>query len=299
MRTTFKHLPASYFGSLILIVALASCSGYQSTSYYPSDGIYGGEVVSRTKTAPVENSKDINNSKEVYYKDYFSNIADDYASLDNPQQYVFTDTDNYSSNRGNANVQVNSQAPWGDQTSRTEIYYINNNPWGYFNNGWGFNNSFFDPFWGYRPFYGGFYNRPFGDLVFIIPTAGTVINILATLSTTVFVLTEAFITTATTEAMLGLGIQEDRLETTIITTPEVVVPFKIVPELAVQEPTVIIIPASTTHQVKTVTMWEEGFRAQQIRTDQMSPLDKVVPLDPTKSQIIGAPHNPVLVLLQQ
>jgi hypothetical protein len=42
-------------------------------------------------------------------------------------------------------------------------------------------------------------------------------------------------------------------------------------------------------------MWEEGFRAQQIRTDQMVPLDKVVPLDPTKSQIIGAPHNPVLV----
>jgi hypothetical protein len=132
-------------------------------------------------------------------------------------------------------------------------------------------------------------------LVFTIPTAGTVINILATLSTTVFVLTEAFITTATTEAMLGLGIQEDRLETTIITTPEVVVPFKIVPELAVQEPTVIIRPAATPQQVKTVTMWEEGFRAQQIRTDQMAPLDKVVPLDPTKSQIIGAPHNPVLV----
>jgi hypothetical protein len=131
-------------------------------------------------------------------------------------------------------------------------------------------------------------------LVFIIPTAGTVINILATLSTTVFVLTEAFITTATTEAMLGLGIQEDRLETTIITTPEVVVPFKIVPELAVQEPTVIML-AATPQQVKTVTMWEEGFRAQQIRTDQMAPLDKVVPLDPTKSQIIGAPHNPVLV----
>ena len=134
----------------------------------------------------------------------------------------------------------------------------------------------------------------FGDLVFTIPTAGTVINILATLSTTVFVLTEAFITTATTEAMLGLGIQEDRLETTIITTPEVVVPFKIVPELAVQEPMVIIL-AATPQQVKTVTMWEEGFRAQQIRTDQMAPLDKVVPLDPTKSQIIGAPHNPVLV----
>lgn len=139
-----------------------------------------------------------------------------------------------------------------------------------------------------------FTTDPFGDLVFIIPTAGTVINILATLSTTVFVLTEAFITTATTEAMLGLGIQEDRLETTIITTPEVVVPFKIVPELAVQEPTVIML-AATPQQVKTVTMWEEGFRAQQIRTDQMAPLDKVVPLDPTKSQIIGAPHNPVLV----
>ncbi|MBH45378.1 MAG: hypothetical protein CMC93_02025 [Flavobacteriaceae bacterium] len=118
---------------------------------------------------------------------------------------------------------------------------------------------------------------------------------MATLSTTVFVLTEAFITIGTTKAMLGLGIQEDRLETTIIITPEVVVPFKIVPELAVQELTVIITLAATPQRVKTVTIWEEGFRTQQIITDQMAPLDKVVLLDPTKSQITGAPGNPVLL----
>ena len=163
MRTKLNLIPTHLLSSLFLISTLFSCGSYQTLSYYASDGIYGGEVAVRKTVEPKTNDNG------VYYKNYFSNVADDYSSLDNPQNYAFTDTNNYSSYNGNGNVQVNSQAPWGDRTRKTEIYYINNNPWGYFNFNWGFYNSFYDPIWGYSPFfYSGFY-RPNWGLSFYDP----------------------------------------------------------------------------------------------------------------------------------
>ena len=162
---TLLHLKSPYFlSSLILMITLISCGTYQGTSYYASDGIYGGEAAVKKRPAPSQR-----NSNGVYYKDYFNNIADDYSSLDDSQGQVFTDTDNYSNQNGNNNVRVNSQAPWGDRTTRTEIYYINNNPWGYFNFNWGFYNSFYDPFWGYSPFFYRGFNRPYWGLSFYDP----------------------------------------------------------------------------------------------------------------------------------
>ncbi|RPG63258.1 MAG: hypothetical protein CBC02_011090, partial [Flavobacteriaceae bacterium TMED42] len=165
MRTKLNLKSHHLLTSLFLISTLFSCGSYQGVSYYASDGIYGGEVAVKTKP-----EKSQTNTKGVYYKDYFNNISDDYSSLDDPQNYVYTDTDNYSSNNGNSNVRVNSQAPWGDRTSRTEVYYINNNPWGYFNFNWGFHNFFYDPFWNYSPFFfnRGFY-RPYWGLSFFDP----------------------------------------------------------------------------------------------------------------------------------
>ena len=156
MRThSFTNI--SYLiSSIFLMVTLISCGSYQGVSYYASDGIYGGDLVKRTK--PVQEKL---NNNGVYYKDYFSNVADDYASLEDPQNYVYTDSDNYTSHNGNNNVRVNSQAPWGDRTTRTEVYFINNNPWGYFNANWGFYNSFYDPFWGYSPYFRGYYRNPY------------------------------------------------------------------------------------------------------------------------------------------
>jgi hypothetical protein len=166
MRTKHYFNSTQVLSSLFLISTLLSCGSYQAVSYYASDGIYGGDKITRVKP---EQTKTENNTKGVYYKDYFSNVADDYSSIDNPQNYTFTETDSYSSNLGNSNDQVNSQAPWGDRTNKTEIYYINNNPWGYFNYNWGFYNSFYDPFWNYSPFfYRGFY-RPYWGLSFYDP----------------------------------------------------------------------------------------------------------------------------------
>ena len=152
---TLRLLCISFF------LAILSCGSYQGVSYYGSDGIYGDPNTPKTEQLPSSKS-----GENLYFKDYFGNLADNYSSLENPEGETFTDTDNYTSNQNNGNISIDSQAPWGDKTSRTEIYYINN-PWGYFNNGWAFNrgffNSFLDPFWG--GFYGGgfrnFYN-PWG-----------------------------------------------------------------------------------------------------------------------------------------
>ena len=172
MRTILNLNFIYQLSCFFLIFTLYSCGSYQGVSYYASDGIYSGEVAVRTTPAQAKT-----NPKGVYYKDYFNNIADDYTSLDNPQDYVYTDTENYSSKNGNGNVRVNSQAPWGDQSSRTEVYYINNNPWGYFNfnrgfyGGFygGFYNPFYDPFWGYSPFYNGGFMYPNWGLGFYDP----------------------------------------------------------------------------------------------------------------------------------
>lgn len=164
MRSKLNSIPRHLLSSIFLISTLFSCGSYQTVSYYASDGIYGNGFAARKKTEIQESNKN-----EVYYKNYFSNIADDYSTLDNPQKYAYTDTDNYSSNNDNNSVRVNSQAPWGDRTSKTEIYYINNNPWGYFNFNWGFYNSFYDPFWGYSPFFNRGFYRPYWGLSFYDP----------------------------------------------------------------------------------------------------------------------------------
>ena len=77
MRTKLYLIPTQLLSSLFLISTLFSCGSYQTLSYYASDGIYGGEVAVRKTVEPKTNDNG------VYYKNYFSNVADDYSSLDN------------------------------------------------------------------------------------------------------------------------------------------------------------------------------------------------------------------------
>ena len=165
MRTKLIFIHSQLLSSILLISSLFSCGSYQMVSYYGSDGIYGGEVALRKSN--LEEAK--TNDSEVYYKNYFSNIADNYSSFDNTENIAYTDSDNYSSNENNNDFQVNSQAPWGDRTSSTEVYYINNNPLGFFNFNWGFYNSFFDPFWNFNPFFNRGFYRPYWGLSFYDP----------------------------------------------------------------------------------------------------------------------------------
>ena len=170
LSTMRTHRFAPSFAFLIsatLVLTLLSCGTYQGASYYDSDGIYGGSA--RVKA---ENNGVAPSASAGRYQEYFDNMADDYTVLDNTEGNTFTDTENYSSGRSvdsNPTTQAYNQAPWGAQTTRSEVYYINNNPWGYFNFNWGFYNAFYDSYWGYNPFFfRGFY-RPYWGLSFYDP----------------------------------------------------------------------------------------------------------------------------------
>ena len=161
MKKTQLHIKLkNLFLGLFSAALVLSCGSFQSTSYYESDGIYVSKIRTETSRAPKNNNSN-------YYEQYFQNAADEGYAEPASDEIYFTDTDSYAStgqSYENNNVEYsNSQIPWGEQTSRTEIVYIDNSPsylWGL--SGFAFN---FSPFWNgyyanpYRFGYGRF-NRP-------------------------------------------------------------------------------------------------------------------------------------------
>ena len=118
-----KHILVSLL--IFLIVIVYSCGSYQGSSYYTSDGIYG-------KISSSENQINQSSNSSKYYKDVFSNIADDYSSVRDSENYLFTDIENYHSSEENTDSSISSQAPWGDRVDKTQIYFTNNLPMHYY-----------------------------------------------------------------------------------------------------------------------------------------------------------------------
>ena len=151
MKKTQLHIKLkNLFLGLFSAALVLSCGSFQSTSYYESDGIYVSKIRTETSRAPKNNNSN-------YYEQYFQNAADEGYAEPASDEIYFTDTDSYAStgqSYENNNVEYsNSQIPWGEQTSRTEIVYIDNSPsylWGL--SGFAFN---FSPFWN------GYYANPY------------------------------------------------------------------------------------------------------------------------------------------
>jgi len=148
-----KKLPLLYqvrntiLGLLIAPLAI-SCGSFQGSSYYASDGIYVSQSRTRDNTEAI--------TKSNYYEQYFKNAADEGYVEPSSNDIYFTDTDTYS-NPGEYQDTVvengNSQIPWGEQTSQTEIILINNRPF----NQWGLSSFAF----GYSPFWNNYYANPY------------------------------------------------------------------------------------------------------------------------------------------
>ena len=169
---TIKNLnPFNKLIAFSLIMTFISCGSYQGSSYYTADGIYASSSDEIPEALPQTQNPE-NGDK---YQNYFSNIADNYSSIDDEQNFAYTDAENYSSKTNNADVQVNSQAPWGASTGKTEVYLVNNNPWnGFYGNSFGgFSyGGFHNPYWSpYRPynFYRGYYQGPLWGIGFFSP----------------------------------------------------------------------------------------------------------------------------------
>ena len=137
----------------VLSLLIYSCGSFQGSSYFDNDGIY----VSNKSARPNNAKRDGNIN---YYKKYFNDAAKNgYVSSDSNETY-FTDIDSYNSFNENDVTDVelnNSQIPWGENPSQTEVILFNNNSnflWG--SSGFAFNYS---PFWNnyfYSPFQFGF-----------------------------------------------------------------------------------------------------------------------------------------------
>ena len=84
MNEHFFRKPILVSLLILLLVIVYSCGSYQGSSYYTSDGIYGEISGSENQTNQSSNSSE-------YYKDVFSNIADDYTSVSDSENYLFTD----------------------------------------------------------------------------------------------------------------------------------------------------------------------------------------------------------------
>ena len=162
--------------SFFLLSFITGCGGFQTSSYFLSDGIYYESPNLIQKS---------NSDKTKYYSKYFQNIGDNYSSLSSNEDY-FVDSENYFSPNSN------DQLAWGDNISQTEVIFMNYQfprYWGLYNQGyynpfyfnrldyynrfnglafgWGYHNPYYSPFYSpyyspfYRPFYNPFYN-PYG-----------------------------------------------------------------------------------------------------------------------------------------
>jgi len=126
MKTTILFSSKPYFYAFfgILSIVIASCSSYQNSSYYDSDGIYG--------ISEVKNNLEITqNNTNFKYKEYFNSLQ----------------SENLSS--GLFNSVPNDSTPNRNQeysNPNTTIIYVNDNGW---NNSWNWN-SWYGPNWGWN-----------------------------------------------------------------------------------------------------------------------------------------------------
>ncbi len=164
MKTIFISLPKPSLNSIIgflSVILLTSCSSYQNSSYYDTDGIYG-----TTNSKFRENTNP--NESSIAYQNYFNSLQDNSDTTK-----IFTDIDTYMSYNDTIHRQNNSNyASWGSNSQNVTINYYPNN-WGmsfgypyygytwrnsYYN--WGYPYSYWDyPYygWGYPNYYGYYY----------------------------------------------------------------------------------------------------------------------------------------------
>ena len=109
--------------SLVLLTFALGCGGFQTSSYFLTDGIYyeSPNLVKKN-----------NSDKTKYYSKYFQNLGDNYSSLNGNEEY-FIDSENYFSPNSN------DQLLWGDNVSQTEVIFMNYGfprYWGFYNQGY-------------------------------------------------------------------------------------------------------------------------------------------------------------------
>ena len=146
MKTNYFNLRQISLYSILGFFGLAvtSCSSYQNTSSYDSDGVYGS-VPRDSNNEPVYTYNDgnvteyndgTNSGQNMNYKAYFQSLQNEYPA--------YTDTDGYTSYDNDTIVQVESYGGWGEETDDVTVNIYGG--YGYGGYGW---NNWYSPYWAY------------------------------------------------------------------------------------------------------------------------------------------------------
>ncbi|WP_323788807.1 hypothetical protein [Psychroserpens sp.] len=136
-----------FFVALSFAFVLASCGSYQYVGY-DSDGIYSENDVVYTEAETTTESSD-----NSYYKNYFTEKANQYNDIPDDERVIFTDIDSYEGDYSDENLEDESQygySGWGQANDNITIN-VYDNSWAspYWNGGFGFGYNWYRP-WGWN-----------------------------------------------------------------------------------------------------------------------------------------------------
>ena len=178
MQLYYFSNPIRSFLKIFILIFLTGCGSYQYSSNMTED-IYESDKVVTTQALEV---KQLPNSQNTFYKNAFSEKSNEYAAINNENDVLFTEAEEYS----DANIENDSTdvkyGPWGDKKTNVSINILggygiyslrgsrSNYPAWLMNYGYGYGNVFgygvnswgfgYDMYWA-RPFYQNLHNGLF------------------------------------------------------------------------------------------------------------------------------------------
>jgi len=169
MQLYYFSNPIRSFLNIFILISITACGSYQNSSVM-TDDIYENDKVVTTQVLEVQQ---LANSQNTFYKNAFSEKSKEYELINNENDILFTDAEQYS----DANIENDSTdvtyGPWGDNKTNVTINMLgghsmysirgsrSNYPSWLWNNGYGYGNVFGYGLhsWGYG--YDMFWTRPF------------------------------------------------------------------------------------------------------------------------------------------
>ena len=178
MQLYYFSNPIRSFLRIFILIFLTGCGSYQYSSIMTEDIYESGENVNpqtAQNTAPT-------NAQSSYYQNAFSEKSNEYAAVNNENDVLFTDADEYTDSSVENDSTNNNYGPWGDNKTNVTINMIggqsmynlrgsrSNYPSWLMNYGYGYGNVFgygvnswgfgYDMYWA-RPFYQNLHNGLF------------------------------------------------------------------------------------------------------------------------------------------
>ena len=178
MQLYYFSNPIRSFLRIFILIFLTGCGSYQYSSIMTEDIYETIENVSPQTTQSTAST----NTQSSYYQNAFSEKSNEYAAVNNENDILFTDADDYTdSNVENDSTNTN-YGPWGDNKTNVTINMLGGNalysirgsrsnyPAWLMNYGYGYGNVFgygvnswgygYDMYWA-RPFYQNLHNGLF------------------------------------------------------------------------------------------------------------------------------------------